>query len=377
MINAADLSTSNGGQRTIPQRYSAWGRVDIMFQQIEGMGQTLAISSDGSTVLGLAYDGGGFCGIRWTRNQGVARLDLEPRGISCDGRVIVGVTLGQSRTLLWTEGKGVQEIGRFDQPRAVSGDGGMIVGSHEFRAVCWSREAGIVRLPLPQRRGNWLSSEATAVTRDGSVIVGWIDERETTTKRRAVRWHRGRPASIMQWGGGYYYVHYDAIPTAVSADGSTVVGYSEMGAGDGKPNEAWRWRAGLIFSGSMKAIGQLLSARESLAFKSRYTGQRGDSASGITFNTRALGVSANGDVVVGYGTEAPGLRPTTVQSAFAWTPRLGMLGLSDFLKRVGADVPDLAEACGVSGDGKTIIGNGPKSWMVTLPTSLTMRPRAA
>src|SRR5688572_5837591 len=66
---------------------------------------------------------------------------------------------------------------------------------------------------------------------------------------------------------------FDSIATAVSADGSTVVGYSFSTSGF----EAFRWTSG----GGMVGLGDL---------------------PGGAFRSEAHGVSADGSVIVGYST---------------------------------------------------------------------------
>src|SRR5262245_3228729 len=91
-------------------------------------------------------------------------------------------------------------------------------------------------------------------------------------------------------GGGFR-----SVANAVSDDGSTVVGFSGLGAGQ----EAFRWTSG----SGMVGLGDL---------------------SGGDFESSADAVSADGSVVVGYGT-----RGTSISSreAFRWTSGGGMVGL--------------------------------------------------
>ena len=80
----------------------------------------------------------------------------------------------------------------------------------------------------------------------------------------------------------------------VSADGSTVVGWSKSASG----NEAFRWTS----TSGMVGLGDL---------------------SGGSFGSYARGVSADGSIVVGRGKSASG------SEAFRWTSASGMVGLGD------------------------------------------------
>jgi probable HAF family extracellular repeat protein len=70
--------------------------------------------------------------------------------------------------------------------------------------------------------------------------------------------------------------------------------------------------------------------------------------------SRALGVSDDGDTVVGWGTTGAG------QEAFLWTAEAGMERLVDRLASEGLDLGGwtLVEATGVSASGRTIVGWG-------------------
>jgi uncharacterized membrane protein len=102
------------------------------------------------------------------------------------------------------------------------------------------------------------------------------------------------------------------IPTAISADGSTVVGWT----GTDPSIQAFRWRRATGFIGLADLPGG-------------------------EFHSVPSDVSADGATVVGTGSTEDGSR------AFRWTPSNGMEQLSDMGK----------EASGVSADGSVIIGH--------------------
>jgi probable HAF family extracellular repeat protein len=113
---------------------------------------------------------------------------------------------------------------------------------------------------------------------------------------------------------------------SISANGLVIVGQStSLSAKESFPSgqEAFRWSA----EGGMVALGDI---------------------PGGDFFSSASDVSADGDVVVGYGRPGQG-----VQSAFRWTSTTGLVQLSDL---AGGDVYGGASA--VSADGNVAVGQG-------------------
>lgn len=168
-------------------------------------------------------------------------------------------------------------------------------------------------------------------------------------------------------GLGYFPGGYMSESRAydVSADGSTVVGYSISSSGP----SAFRWTAsdGLVnlgqpSGGSMEAYGHAVSGNgstivgqyysrsfDSLAFRWTSSGgmvSLGDLAGGGVGST-ATSVSADGSVVVGQGTSASGME------AFRWTAAGGMVGLGDL---AGSSFGSYAQD--VSADGSVVVGFG-------------------
>jgi probable HAF family extracellular repeat protein len=117
-------------------------------------------------------------------------------------------------------------------------------------------------------------------------------------------------------GGDYESYAYD-----ISADGSTIVGWSDSVSGA----QAFRWTA----SGGMQSLGDL---------------------PGGDFESVASAVSADGAVIAGWSLSAGGYQ------AFRWTQETGMQGLGDI---PGGSFESFAN--GISDDGSTIVGDGTNS----------------
>ncbi|RMD79067.1 MAG: PEP-CTERM sorting domain-containing protein, partial [Gammaproteobacteria bacterium] len=183
----------------------------------------------------------------------------------------------------------------------------------------WTAGTGMVGLgDLP---GSVFNSGAYGVSGDGSVVVGWGTG------------SNGVEAAL--WTAGTGMVSLGQLPAlphgsgafAISSDGSVVVGWSWSGSGG---IEAFRWDAGT----GMVGLGDL---------------------PGGTFFSQARAVSGDGSVVVGEGHSDNG------QEAFIWDAKSGMRRLADVLvSDYGLDLGGfvLRSALGISGDGQVIVGCG-------------------
>jgi probable HAF family extracellular repeat protein len=131
------------------------------------------VSADGSTAVGAGgsnVDGRGQA-VRWSADEGVVGLGRlhpddaysEARGVSADGRVIVGVNAnpGVAEAFVWTESMGMRSIrdmliaGGVDMTgwsleyaNAVSADGRVVVGYGSYRGG--NSTAWLAVLPIPE-----------------------------------------------------------------------------------------------------------------------------------------------------------------------------------------------------------------------------------
>jgi probable HAF family extracellular repeat protein len=202
--------------------------------------------------------------------------------------------------------------------------------------------------------GGGFESASTAVSADGSTVVG---RSISGSGYEAFRWTSGGGMV----GLGYlppFAGPFGSLAQAASADGSVVVGIS-----DGIANYAFRWTSG----GPMVAVGtDYWYANDVSADGSVIVGE--GSPPGGTFTqayrytsggttwlghlpgdvaSYGLGVSADGNVIVGPSLHSP--IPGGSQ-AYRWTPGGGMVGLG-YLPGAGNST-----AVAVSGDGSTIVG---------------------
>lgn len=132
--------------------------------------------------------------------------------ISPNGRYVVGPDF------LWTHGGGMQSIGI--QGRDVS-DTGVVVGSSNFVPSSWTSGGGTVALgSLP---GNAAGGSATSVSADGSTIVGFSTWDSTA---QAFRWTQTEGMI----GLGIVPGGQESTAYAISDDASYIVGTSQIGA---------------------------------------------------------------------------------------------------------------------------------------------------
>ena len=298
--------------------------------------------------------------------------------VSADGRVVAGNgTTGAGLTpFRWTADSGLIDLGRFDpgfvsRANAISGDGSTVVGTVQsddfggevsFYAARWIGDGGPQFLRQPTLDDVVLSF-ANAADFDGDVIVGagsfgfgnepfrWTPDGggqpfpggdalfsavDVSADGRTVAIQGNDNDAILDVDGtrttlpplpGAGPAQDDLFPTAISSDGTAVVGRtSELGTA-----RAFRWTAddGTIDLGSLAGSGGF---------------------------AEALGVDADGDVVVGTSSVLDGQLPSV---AFVWTEADGMRSLADVLADAGVDLEGrtLTSVNGVSDDGRVFVGS--------------------
>jgi probable HAF family extracellular repeat protein len=209
--------------------------------------QALAVSADGSVIGGasvrpasLNEDGSPF---RWSMGSGMQFLGSlggteggETFGVSPDGTILVGYSSSadfQYDAFRWTAAGGMVALPRLttvnqmqSRALAISADGSILVGSISVNSMANPKAAKWVNsVPsiMPTLNANAISA-ALAITPDGSTIVG-------QSAGRAVRWVGAGIQDLGLIPGGAAATLY--YGSAVSADGSIVVGLGNFNAGQG------------------------------------------------------------------------------------------------------------------------------------------------
>jgi probable HAF family extracellular repeat protein len=166
--------------------------------------------------------------------------------------------------------------------------------------------AGSGRTDLPPSAG-FTDSVARAVSSNGSLAAGYVS---SASGAIAARWAAGVPQTLGTLPGGL-----TSLGSAISRDGSIVLGNSDVGGGN---SHAFRWTQ----AGGMSDLGTL----------------PGFASSG------ALAISADNSVIVGAATNAGSPR------AFRWTQAGGITDLGILSGQSNSSAND------VSADGSIIVG---------------------
>ena len=316
-------------------------------------------------------------------------------GVSGDGNVVVGQgnVTGGIEAFRFTAAGGVVSLGDLaggnlsSNATGASFDGAVIAGTGQVDDPLMelnSRSEAFRALPgggltgLGDLTGGSYNSVGTAVSADGSVLVG---NSLSASGIEAFRWTlAGGLVGLGDIAGG----GFSSTANGVSADGSVVVGTGTPGLlGFGTHPFRWSEAQGvedLGFTGTgtdvsadgLVVVGQDTSTGNSQAF--RWTEPLGierlGDLEGGNFDSFATATSADGSVVVGRAWSTAGIE------AFVWDAANGMRSLKTVLiDDYGADVAgwDLTVANGVSADGTVIVGQGfdpldqERGWIARLP----------
>jgi probable HAF family extracellular repeat protein len=291
----------------------AWGEAAVWRRGIgiEGLGLpgestvggASSVSPDGIAIIGSASTDQKYEGFLWTENAGFAMLGALPggdgtsyaHGVSRAGRVVVGrsrsgrnTEQGTVEAFRWTPAGGMEGLGFFDGATRlsstatdVSADGSVIVGgasmdrtrSYAFR---WTEDTGMV--PLPDLPGGREQSIASAVSANGrwTVGTGWVDDLHGSTYK-ATRWdEHGNLLALGELVEGGF-----SRASAVSDDGRVIVGWASGLSGTG-------WGAAMIWTPEwgVRQLGEVLFTE--YGFDTREIGWRLDYAYDITPDGRTI-----------------------------------------------------------------------------------------
>lgn len=349
------------------------GRTEIRFY---------AISNDGTTVVGSRvrdyydifgwYIGSALVGFRvcleCEANVNLAPLanvqNTEAFAISGDAATITGggSIHPQSHLVNWRRNadgtysltnSGVYPGGVGTTGLAANYDGTMVVGYIRYPNGLNQAMRQFVGASPIENLGAIVpgaASAARACSGDGSVIVGFSDGAIGT---KAARWFDGTWTSLGALPGGANSYAY-----GISRDGQHIVGFSEF-TGSGTNYHPFRH----TMAGGMVDLGMPPNPGFNTGF--------------------AFAVNDDATVIVGEVRASQG----SEGRATIWTPHTGTLLLKDALLAAGYDFFSgitLVDALSVSGDGRSIVGNGyyesnnrPVAWMIPsfsfapyFPTSL-------
>jgi probable HAF family extracellular repeat protein len=261
-----------------------------------------AVNADGSVVVGDSYILGAVAGeaFRWTGSVMTplgflaGTTQSVANGVSGDGSVVVGESFTPAPpypefAFIWTQGSGMVSLGvlpggTLSVANGISADGSTVVGVGDAagiadEGVVWKVTGTTVTTAfgLGLLSGGTFT-DALAVNANGSVVVGFGDS-PAYPSNEAIRWTVSGTAVLTTTELGALPGDTNSQANAVNADGSVVVGQSGGGGG----NHAFRWTA----ANGMQSVQSLLVAA-------------GVNMTGWSLQD-ARGVSANGSIIVGYG----------------------------------------------------------------------------
>ncbi|MBX3381877.1 MAG: hypothetical protein KF864_00045 [Phycisphaeraceae bacterium] len=286
----------------VPATWSAQNGVSVLAVPSGSSGGAVLGASDNHAVaVGYSFASGVIpAAVRWS-NGTPAYLGTNlanASGVSGDGTVVTGHSVtfgGPARAFRWTEGGGALDLGTI---------------------------------------GGFSSSWGSAISHDGSTIVGECGSIFTSGPRQAFRWTAADGMQPLVAPSPFWP---STMATAVSADGSVIAGRAEVGDFSGESERGlFRWTS----SGGMQYLGTL--APQPGAFD---------------YEVFAQAMSASGDVIVGY-TEDYSSPPFSMQRAVYWSGDTGLVDLTGHLAGLGLNLGPyrLLSADAVSPDGRTIAG---------------------
>lgn len=184
-------------------------------------GNLVAISDDGSTVVGTLYGVSNHPPAYWTREEGVVVIGTgSAHNCSADGSVIVGTMSGDGFRDVWGTStpfpappvSNLAFSGAYD----ITPDGSVIVGNYGYRSglddiVCayrWEETTGYQTL-VSVTNGAWCN--ATGVDGTGEIVCGFSGD-------TAYRWTSGEGYQAWPSLGG------QMMPWYMSTDGQHIVG---------------------------------------------------------------------------------------------------------------------------------------------------------
>ncbi len=322
--------------------------------------QATALSSDGTTVIGLAnqtpFTGRAF---RWTVSGGIGDLGTLPGsistrayGVNADGSVVVGTSA--DRSFRWTSATGMVDLGTSpgggaSVAKGVNGDGTMVVGydNTNQRSYIWTPATGI-QLTSNFTAGIGVFQEySEAISADGSMIVGRAVSSQLGDQLGGIR-----ATALTELGFRVLPPH--SFATAVTPTGTYVTGYRNTGGAGSSAatTNAIRWIPGQNASGLLGPPGLPYS--------------------------HGRDISADGSIIVGDCFN----QPNGTIRAMMWTQGTGMVNLNTYLPTIGVDLTGwiLTDATGISDDGRTLTGTGTfngvqRAWYITgVPTPGTTLP---
>ncbi len=297
----------------------------------------------------------------------------EPTAVSANGRVVVGyvddsnlmghpfrqVRFGELEVFPVTTGSfGI----------GVSANGSAVVANSDTpdaysRAFLWSKKTGIAYIKTEPG----FTVEAVGISGNGKVVFGYLNDLDSSTAQ-AIRWSAKTGIQILAGS-----IALGGDPSAANYNGDVIVG--GIWTRRSGP-QACRWirdetfevlpdhgtfsfASAVNFRGNITA-GYSLGA-DSIYHAVRWAGDSGMRMLDTTTPSYAVGISADGNHIVGNlikPTEAGWLHD---QGSFIWMPRLGLRNMDEYFSKTLPHGWRILTTAGISSDGRWIIGTASNS----------------
>lgn len=343
----------------------------ITFSEIPGLIEVTGISADGSAAIGIQstrVTGDGFTlterrAVRWRRGSSLdiigdfsgGYVNGRPLDVSSDGSVVVGVgefdmigenvppwddVVSKDAAFKWTESGGLQALTPLDRnapnssAQLVTADGLNVFGQSGSQAFSWTESTG---MDLSSRLSHGVSG-------DGQVHVGIGD----FPSFRPIKWTSGEAAQVIPVSGSFFAGGRGEPLIGVSDDGEVVFGNYQIDFGGSWHMYHFTWS-------EEKGVNPIAPSRE------------------LGVSIAAYDLSGDGSVLVGTHHRFKPY-PPHVFRAMMWSEALGVTLLDELLQSKGVDLMgwQLQKAIGISADGSVIVGTGvngmgqTSSWVIDL-----------
>ena len=329
----------------VPENVSTFEPLGWLTPQVN-LSYARGISPDGTVIVGYSVLAGDSQALpfRWTRQTGMVSLglpadasDAYATAVNADGSVVVGEctlsnVMNGREAWRWSSASGFVRLGDFEGGNigsgavGVSDDGATVIGTGNKNATAagfiWTSHTGLVELPAIPGGSGW--TRAHAISPDGLLVAGSsgsaaVGPGAPSFALEAAVWFNGAdPFGLggLESGGNW------SAANAITPGGQVVVG-TVVASSSSRPC-LWSQDQGLVVL--------------------------------ATNGGAALDVSDDGAVVVGY------TRPTNQGDiAFIWTAEKGRRPLTTALTQdYGIDMTgwSIQRATGISADGQVIVGYG-------------------
>lgn len=352
-------------------------------QQLSG---AVALSDNGATALERVYGEDNNYVYRLVDVATGNTVKLSPQGqftnieaskLSADGKTVIGTygdSSGVTSAFLWTKADGYVGIGLLGgQQMAVGGvsaDGSAVVGTaSDFvgysQGYYWSKATEIVGIGY---LAGGSRSSARAISANGSTVVGWSDT--ISSDRQAVMWKADQQIlSALDRDGLYASSSADLV----NRNGTIIAG-SGSGGSSGQRAFVWMTEDGMKDIGDLGGGSTYLTAMDDsgeflVGFSQTANNEnhafRYDAFSQSPLAMRDLGVMDGGNS--SYAKDISGDGSVVVGEAndvdnvfhgFRWTEETGMQTVEQWLAHNGANIGNVTtrSADFVSADGNVIMG---------------------